>query len=177
MSIAVSAIIRPSRIFKVMAAAMTLIVLVAAALFWLRPHEIIYAHNRALLALVCAMVALTAYFTVRPVKKSLRIDISASGQIWLTQYSLSAGSKDSGKAGAYIEGNSELVYLLEDSTLWPTFMLLRLQASTGYVTALIILPDSLERSAFRALCVACRWIAAQNLPHTEHTLEKNPQVD
>lgn len=160
-----------------MAAAMTVIVLVSASLFWLRPHEIISDHSRLLLALVCAIAALSAFFTLRASKKSLRIDISATGQIWLTQYRQSAGPGISGEAGADIEGDSELVNLLGDSTLWSTFMLLRLQARSGHVIALIILPDSLEYSAFRAVCVACRWIAAQNLSHAENTSDKNPLAD
>ena len=177
MSIAVSAIVRSSRTLTLLAAAMTVIVLVAAALFWLRPHEIIPAHSRLLLAVVCAITALTAFFTLRASKKSLRIDISATGQIWLTQYRQSADTCSSGQAGTAIEGGSELVNLLGDSTLWSTLMLLRLQARSGQVIVLIILPDSLERSAYRAVCVACRWMVTQNLPHTEKTFDKNPLVD
>jgi len=44
--------------------------------------------------------------------------------------------------------------------MWPNFLLLRLRDGEGRVYNVAVLPDSLPGEAFRALSVACRWIAA-----------------
>jgi len=53
--------------------------------------------------------------------------------------------------------------LLPSSTLWSSLMILNLQAECGAVRSVMVLPDTLSKDQFRALSVACRWIAVHNL--------------
>jgi len=54
--------------------------------------------------------------------------------------------------------------LMPDSVLWSDMLLLRLENEAHKLITLVILRDSMTTHAFRALSVACRWIAAQNKP-------------
>jgi toxin CptA len=63
----------------------------------------------------------------------------------------------------------EIVRLMTDSTIWPGLLLLRLKSEDQRVTIVNILPDSIHGDGFRALSVACRWIAA----HKNSTEDKN----
>lgn len=63
------------------------------------------------------------------------------------------------------DGNApRLVRLQLDSTLWPQALFLRLREANGRVHAVLVLPDSLSRSEFRALLVSCHWLAVKELP-------------
>ncbi|MEN9866641.1 MAG: hypothetical protein RL748_2231, partial [Pseudomonadota bacterium] len=55
------------------------------------------------------------------------------------------------------------VYFQLDSTLWPQALFLRLRDSNGRVHSVLVLPDSLSGSEFRALMVSCRWLAVKAL--------------
>ncbi len=164
MSIAVSATLKSSRLWMLLSALMSFAVFVSAFLFWQRPNDYIPEQARLILALVCVIAALVAFFILRASQKICRIDISASGQIWLTHTTRSAVSGISGITPAEMTEDSELVSLLGDSTLCSNFMLLRLQTCRGQIRSCMLLPDSLDRRTLRALCVACRWIAAQASP-------------
>jgi hypothetical protein len=59
-------------------------------------------------------------------------------------------------------GSGEVVQLMADSTIWPGLLLLRLRRQDLRVTSVLILPDCVAADGFRALSVACRWIAAHN---------------
>jgi toxin CptA len=66
------------------------------------------------------------------------------------------------KKWPHVKGNGEVMTLLHDSTIWTNLLLLRLQAAGGKITVVRVLPDCVSQESFRALSVACRWIAAQN---------------
>jgi len=55
-----------------------------------------------------------------------------------------------------------MVQLSRDSTLWPCLLLLRFRTDDGKIMTLPILPDCVSPHSFRALLVACRWVATQN---------------
>ena len=55
-----------------------------------------------------------------------------------------------------------LAQLLAGSTVWPNLLLLRLRLENGRVRTIPVLPDSVSRETFRALQVACRWVASHN---------------
>lgn len=93
-------------------------------------------------------------------QKAVRLDISGVGQIRLTSVTQTNMVTNSPAKNCA----SELFKLLPDSTLWAQLIILRLKSETGKIKVLIVLPDSLEDDGFRVLSVACRWIAAHNNP-------------
>jgi toxin CptA len=109
--------------------------------------------TRIAAAAACVVIAVLVLYHVSQSRKTYRIDISGVGQIRLTEFK--------GLATPLSAGGSEVVQLAADSTLWPK--LLRLQAEDRRIAVLPILPDSVAVSEFRALSVACRWIAAHNI--------------
>lgn len=101
------------------------------------------------------------YHTVRH-QKNLHIDISGTGQIRLIKVAAAGSCQE--KNWPHVKRDSELVRLLPDSTIWPHLLLLHLQSDDGQVTVVPVLPDCVSRDCFRALSVACRWIAVHGTP-------------
>ena len=157
MSIAVSVIIRPSRALMLCVTAFACCLLTVAALLWVQLAGNIPDHDRWILSAVCAKSAIALFLLSYARRNTYRLDLSGSGQIRLTQYKASATARENA------DGSGEVVHLIGDSTLWPMLMLLRLQLPSGRVLVVSVLPDSLERDAFRVVYVACRWIAAQDM--------------
>lgn len=96
-------------------------------------------------------------------RKPIHIDISSVGQLRLTEACVADSCKSVN--WPHVRGSTEVVRLLKDSTFWPYLLLLRLQADSGKITTVPILPDSVSPDVFRALSAACRWIAAHNNSH------------
>lgn len=115
---------------------------------------------------ICLLAAGTGLSRALRVQKTYKIDISGVGQIRLagiTPRSASSSSAPAPLVSPRVDtGRSEVVRLMDGSTLWPYLMLLRLQAEDGRVTIVPVLPDCVSVATFRALAVACRWIAAHN---------------
>jgi toxin CptA len=172
MSIAVSTVVRPSRILAFLTMAMCALVLciggaIAAGLI----GELGLQARLPLGALCIFLPALVCYRTVQN-RKAHHIDITGHGRIRLVEHSALVGKIMTaelrihrGRAG---DAPGDIVSLMPDSTLWPAFLLLRLETDEGRIVVLPILPDSVEGGGFRALAVACRWIAAHNNPK-DHT--------
>jgi toxin CptA len=149
MSIAVSAIIVPSRMLRRALLCYGLANLGAGAAlvagvvqpFWL-PWT----------GAGCCVLA--GAFVLRGValgRKVRRLDISGLGQLRLTvQQGIGAG-----------DARGALVRLLPGSTVWPGLMLLRLRGDDGVDCALALLPDCVEPGQFRQLSVAIRDIASR----------------
>lgn len=142
MSIAVSAVIVPSRLLRCAQVLFGAANLAAAAALVVRAPA---AATACLLAAAVLLGALARGPTVR------RIDISGLGQLRLTV------QQDIGAGAARVE----LAEVLRGSTAWPGLMLLRLRRADGRVGALALLPDSVESGQFRCLSVAIRNIAAR----------------
>ena len=162
MSIATSAVVRPSRILCALTVLMAGVLWLTAWQFAMmvsaRAPDSVYG----LALLVCAFAGCLLVLSCRTRIKTLRIDITATGQIRLTHTSHNAFSCDSShKVVSSEEG--EVVQLLRDSTLWSCMLILRFRTGSGKVIVLPILPDSMTPAAFRSVCVACRWIAAQKM--------------
>lgn len=153
MSIAVSAVIRPSRCFALISLLMGITLLGAAAL--LAAGGATMFHH----ALSAACVLTGAGISLFPLSrtKALRIDVSGIGQIRLvdTCPEAAAGSNEMSVS------DGEVVQLLRGSTFWSSLMVLRLQRRSGQKTVLLILPDSMDSDGFHALSVACLWTAAR----------------
>jgi toxin CptA len=158
MSIAVSAVVRPSRRLRALVAAYGLGNLAAAlAVGILLPDRFALAPLSGIF-FCAAAICLLHSFSVRT--KTLRIDISGVGRVRLTvQQDMGAGAADAVPAPA-----GEAVGLLAGSTRWPQLMLLRLQNEEGAVSLLPILRDSVAPGVFRALAVAVGAAGGRNKP-------------
>ncbi len=168
MSIALSATIRPSRLLAGFQFVMAAVLLSTS--FWLLQSADSFGFSLSLprvLAILCAIASFA--LIVQPLRRrtALRIDVTGLGQIRLVETlpDAEAGST------AWSDAVGEVVQLRQGSTLWSSLMVLRLQSVSGRLTNLILLPDSLSDDAFRALSVACRWIAASQANHD--TLSKD----
>jgi hypothetical protein len=157
-------------------AAMSMVLLMVAAAMWHRLDGKIPALSCFTLASLCVVTAIAGFFDSIANRKTYHLDISGIGQIRLNEYRQGAAAN---RVERYtdIEGGGEVVQLLGDSTLWPMLLLLRLQKPSGRVAIVHILPDCLDRKAFRTVCVACHWIAAQNNRPAARLFEKNPHGD
>ena len=142
MSIAISAVIRPSLSLRVAQAALCAALLACAA--WCGPG-------------VAGALLLVAGFAgalcQRRLVKLARIDISAVGQVRLTVYH---------QRDAQHARTGQGVQLLPGSTLWPGLLLLRLGGEAGPVVWLAVLPDSAAPDVRRRLALAARAVALGN---------------
>ncbi|TWI62503.1 toxin CptA [Pseudoduganella lurida] len=139
MSIAVSAVIHPSRLLR--RARLLFCALLLACCFVVEPP---------LLALLLLAAATAGAAIPRGIVKPARIDISGVGHIRLTVYHHVDASRP-------VAGQP--VRLLPGSTLWPALLLLRLGEEGGRVHWLAVLPDSATPDVRRRLALAARAIA------------------
>ncbi|WP_420799658.1 protein YgfX [Noviherbaspirillum saxi] len=95
-------------------------------------------------------------------RKPIQLDISGAGQFRLTE--VASFAPCSTRNRPHVITNGEEFKLLGDSTLSPHLMVLRLQAEDKRIITVLILPDSVSRDTFRAVSVACRWIAMNGKP-------------
>ncbi len=161
MSIAVSTVVKPSRLLVILIGSLSIGIAIMASLIGLGYAGNFHPSWRPLIALVLFAIPVLASSGAIWRKKSLHIDISENGQITV----------DEDKALAFEprqnclwqeRGGSEVVKLMPNSTIWPHLLLLRLQAEDRKIRNVLILRDCMSASSFRALSVACRWIAAHN---------------
>lgn len=146
MSIAVSAVVRPSRLwraalvsFAVANLAAGLVVACSVPASFMLP---------GLLAGGCLLAGCAGTGALAGSGKTRRIDISGLGEVRLTVQ----------RNGGAAASRSMLVRVMPGSTVWPHLMLLLLrhQQDGGAVTVLAVLPDSVTPEQFRALAVALR---------------------
>ncbi|MGV3655329.1 MAG: protein YgfX [Noviherbaspirillum sp.] len=157
-SIAVSAVIHPSRRLR-LAVAFLCAIVAGGGLPGLAANPVPERFVLAGIGLLCAFFGIFQFIRTR---KTFHIDISGIGQIRLQDDYKGAVSEVPGNPGSAGE-NGALVRLCGDSTLWPGLLLLRLQAESGPPWVLPILRDSVSATEYRGLAVACRWIAAHNI--------------
>lgn len=160
MSIAVSAIVHPSRLLLTLIGAMSLIaacVGIAIALGAICELPLMLRLTTAMFSIFLAVFGF--YHGIR-VRKNIHIDISGVGQIRLTEDVGQRPCRDTN--WPHVEENGELVRMMKNSTIWPNLLLLRLHTQSGRVKIVPVLPDSVSKDVFRALAVACRWIASHN---------------
>jgi toxin CptA len=160
MSIAVSAVVQPSKLLFVITASMCGAIGLVGVLIAAGWVEDLPSLSRTIIAGVCIFMASWAFNRFAANRKSLHIDISGIGQIRLAEHNelaaVLAGSANQSPAFG------EVLQLHTASTLWSFFLLLRLQSKDEKVKVLPILPDCVGSDNFRALSVACRWIATHN---------------
>ena len=152
MSIAVSATIKPSRLLFWLQLAMTSCVLAVGVCVGFGMTGNYAVPAKAAIASASLIFAFLALFHIRQQRKTFRLDISGIGKIRIRH------DEDGHQAFA---AEWEIVRLTEASTLWPKLMFLCLESELGRNTVLCVLPDCVSAAEFRALSVACRWIAAR----------------
>ncbi|WP_414691177.1 protein YgfX [Noviherbaspirillum sp.] len=163
MSIAVSAVVHPSRLLRAMLLTMstgTLLVGTAIAAGWVGEPSLSVRIGSAFIAIFLSFFGF--YHDVR-YRKPIHIDITGTGQLRLTEVSAKGPCTDTN--WPHLGKNGEVVHLLRDTTIWPCLLLLRVQNEYGEKRSVAILPDCVSRDSFRALSVVCRWIAGQGNPH------------
>jgi len=173
MSIALSATIRPSRLLAGLHFAMSAVLLSTSSWLLQSADPLGFSFSlQHVLAIICAIASFA--LIVQPLRRrtGLRIDVTGLGQIRLleTLPDAEAGSTP------WSDAVGEVVQLRQGSTLWPSLMVLRLQAVSGRLTTLILLPDSVSDDAFHALSVACRWVAASQATHDALSKDISPWV-
>jgi toxin CptA len=142
MPIAVSAIVRPSRVHRCLLLGAGLSLFAAAFAVGVFASARFHAASFQAVALAAAAAVLMHAGSGRA--KTHRIDISGTGEVVLTV--------QQGLRGPHVASSS--VTLLPGSVVWPPLMLLRLQASGAGVQAVPVWRDSVEPDAWRALAVA-----------------------
>ena len=147
MSIAVSAVIVPSRLLRFALGGFVVANLgagVALASGFAGPFRLPLVG-----ACACLLAGVVLAASLARGRKVRRIDISGLGQLRVTVQQR-VGSNQT---------RTDLAELLSGSTVWPGLMVLRLRRADGVVGALTLLPDSVEPGQFRRLSVAIRYIA------------------
>lgn len=157
MSIAVSAVVNPSRSLLIAVGSLCAAIALSAAMIGLAKIGDLPTPMRFIVAGSCLTAAFLGFYWAARTRKTFRIDISDIGQIRLEEYS---GAGRFSSLAEAVKGN--VVSLLPDSTIWPHLLLLRLRGEDNQITVLPILRDCLAKDDFRALSIACRWIAAHN---------------
>jgi len=162
MSIAVSVLVKPSRFLLFLVGSMGFLIACSAVAIGFGIVGNLSHACRILVAALCISAAFLGFFQTFATRKTFRIDISGVGQIRLGEYNeLAAPPAET--VGLNADKGGEVVRLMADSTIWPNFMLLRLQAKNHRMIILPILRDCMTEDSFRSLAVACRWIAAHNI--------------
>ncbi|MGH8806588.1 MAG: protein YgfX [Noviherbaspirillum sp.] len=162
MSIAVSAIVQPSRLLFAMVGAMSLCAAAVGVAIGAGQLGALPINPRILLSACSIFLAVFGFYHGVRHRKILHIDISGAGQLRLMEVAPAGACTDTN--WPHVSKHGEVVRLLANSTIWPQLLLLRLQADSGKITTVPILPDCVSPESFRALSVACRWIAARNQP-------------
>ncbi len=160
MSIAVSAVVRRSGLLRAALFAMGVSSLCIGAVIGLGLVGALPVLSRSLLGALCMLGTSAALHEIFRPHADLRIDISGTGQIHIT-----GGTAQSRHArlDTATAADPAVHYLLPTSTLWSFLMILNLRSSNGGSLTLILMPDTMTQTSFRALCVACHWIAAHNI--------------
>ena len=180
MSLAVSAVIAPSRRLRCLLAAFCASLCAAAlAVGLLLPERFAFGGAVACAPLLAALSLARLFFPalagspgrrwglggarhlthstalLHSIATVRRIDISGVGQLRLTvQQELGKGGPAAG-----IPGPGSPMTLLPGATVWPCCILLRLRADDGVTWPLVLLPDAVGAGQYRALAVAVRALA------------------
>lgn len=163
MSIAVSAVVNPSRRVLVVVTAMCMLVLCSGLVIGAGVVGDLTLLFRMAVLLGCMLVAAHAFRSMVVAGKTYEIHISGVGQIRLSIRAPS-GVRDE---KIVEEMKAEPVKLLASSTLWSGLLILHLQNEKQKTEVVRILPDSVSAEGFRALLVACRWIVMRH-PEAEN---------
>jgi toxin CptA len=157
MSIAVSAVIRPSHFLRAALYAFACLHVAAAVALALGALGPVRAP--LVIATFCGAAGLVCLLILHRNVTTHQIDISGLGQIRLTVQQRT-GVPQAPASGSGSDRQA-IVSLVPGTTVWPSALLLLLADGAGKVTVLLVLPGSLEAGQFRPLAVAIRAIGSQ----------------
>lgn len=178
MSIAASVVINPSRLLRFLLALLAALVIAVAcwiALFAQLAYfesSILSAFSGQALSLIPFVAGAYLFHSAFRPRKSFQLDISGLGEIRLREHDTRAAA-DPGKSSPDSKRGSDAVRLMDDTTIWPKLLALRLCRADGTRTSLVVLPDMVEPDDFRALLVAIRWIAARGTQQEQPLREES----
>lgn len=115
---------------------------------------------------ICFSIAAYVFFRTVRIGKTCEIHVSGTGQIRLRELLSNSHAPVRKDAEYSVNQHGELVRLLPASTLWSWLLILHLRHENGRNSILTILPDAVGEESFRALLVACRWIATRSAEDT-----------
>lgn len=149
----------PSRLLRASLAAHCATCAGAGALLAAGPAAMfLFSGALAACCFVCAGAAMLAFLGAG---KMRRIDISGLGKLRVTVQQ--NGGETAAQSAAVDAG---LATLHAGSTVWPRMMMLLLCDGEGALSAVAVLPDSVDAEQFRALAVAVRTMGGQEArPH------------
>lgn len=176
MSIAVSAVVRPSVCLRCLLAGFAALLLASVPLLLglIGGRAYALAWPAALCCVLAAAALLRAAWRLNAVK-AWRLDISPAGQLRLTVYKTMraaeqgaamaaelATTADTADAAERGDMDGRLVALSAASTCWPGLLCLCWRGADGRTGALIAWPGNVADGRFRALALACRAIVVQH---------------
>ena len=153
MSIALSMVVKPSRLLLALVAMQCTLAGLAGALIAGGVVGTLLLPARVVLATLCLAAAVYGMLRYYRERCAIQVEIGADGQIRLADIAAKKGNQISRPALVPAQ-------LLESTTIWSNLLLLRLRLASGSVRTIAILPDCVSKDTFRVLSVACRWIAA-----------------
>ncbi|MGZ9710218.1 flagellar hook-length control protein [Glaciimonas sp. GNP009] len=154
MSIAVSALVLPSRRLFLLVSALAIAAALISMLIGLGFIGRLLPAIGIILGVLGLLISVGAWFRYRGTTQPLRIIISGAGQISIVEILPNAPIVDTIEVPVTAQ-------LLSGSTLWGNLLLLRLQLHNGRTKSVVILADCVPENVFRAISVACRWIASR----------------
>jgi toxin CptA len=166
MSIAVTAVVKPSRRLSAVVSAMCMAVLSGGTAIGFGLVGDLTFVLRMTVLLACMMGASYAFYNVVMVRTAHEIHISGAGQMRLAVWVHGIRGKRVSS-----EAQAEAVKLLASSTLWSGLLILHLQNEKRQTEVVRVLPDSVSAESFKALLVACRWIVMRH-PEAENRHER-----
>jgi toxin CptA len=166
MSIAVSAVVQPSRLLSLMIGGLVVVSLASGVVIGIGEATELSITASFFLCIFSPFLVFVGFCHGIRQRKPIHIDISGAGQLRVAEVFFESCAK---QKRPQVKDNGETVRLLKTSTIWPHLLLLLLQTESGKISVLPILPDSVSPDTFRALSVACRWIAQhENPPNCEN---------
>jgi toxin CptA len=154
MTIAVSVLSQPSRTRMLLMAIVSTALIGVGTIAFLQS----FGSNYGLVIGIAASALMLVMFAWRSLFMrwgmwTMRLTIAENGQMRLLRYR-------SGHLS--VSNRPEIVEMMQGSTLWSFFILLRLRQHNKKTIVVPFFLGSLSPRLFRRLSVACRWIAARN---------------
>ena len=163
MSIAVSIVIKPSRLLALLVYGVCVCAGLVGVLLWFGVFGESLDWLRRLCGAITVLLSLGSGFYVASfLGTTYHLDISGTGQIRLRIAVPKADRQPVGNPSVMphkTAGETKLVILQTNSTLWPHFLLLRLRGEDDCLYVVPIMYDCISGDAFRGISVACRWIS------------------
>lgn len=161
MSIAVSAVVTPSRLLAILLQLQSCIAIGVACILAFELIVIdLSALPRTVLALVSASLGAFGFYHGVVERKAIHIEISNAGLVCLL---VDAKSSSCGtEKRPQVKRLKRRMSLLNDSTLWSFLLVLRLRDETGKRVVILATPANVGKAQFAALSAACHWILRRN---------------